>query len=949
MGNDRVCGMKGSLDLCRQRDFLSGEGGGGFAPEALPVCSPSKPEEGWVGLQRIGVVGSSKQPFTAPLTYQFNLAEERGTFDKEIAEIVAGSSPATASFFSSFSGVCRSEEKERSPGDPLLEGEGQASVASYQYFAYKRRLPFAGLLTYANLYNPQTHGLTVDSVGFRLKPQEMEGLASSSVLHLNPMDAPCMQGSCPASDGAYVYQFTTDARRLEDLAKTLRDDRVAIGGITMARRQELADHLDNLRDLSAGQGGFRGPWAYVASALAMLGVLTGASIIAGLVLHRKQRSFLRELQNHALKEQERISREAQERMLGKEEIRDPLSHFGRNLTEMARKGLLPEGVNFVGGDDLMLEIGRGFGHPEKPVVGVDGDAGRGKSAAVQAFVVRAEKGTLPPALLLDPQVRARLEGIEFHEFLPERLQGDGIHLVGKMNEKFEQFWKALEALAAEGRNVGVIVDEGQLLKNLGRGMNSDGLIGYLKKKLAESRIPTIIISDRMHELTSDPAIAGRMPAIVTVSEKTPDELRKIVQQRLELLARAKTPGRTVAPGLAEAVARTVLPASYDGKGFLIGQPRRALDAATAFFSWLATQPKAGQGEIGPADFSHFVAEKRAAALTERETLSLRLGMVGAGQLTERLVVVLERMVGDLGSEDGRRRVKTLLAELEDPTLREQALSRAEILYGLTPRRSGPFTDFASGGYERGPTPSLRVDDRPSSDPSPGAAAKMTMAGGNGTAKGNGAGGNNGAGTANVPSEDLMCVPGQSDEGREVRKYARDVSRGLIVRYGSSAPSSTDGRAAQKVTGVEEDGRVRERAHAGAWAMVSDSLGLQRFLALQNMIDAELQGSEDPRIIYLRENLSPVVLGGIRTTLAVQLTTEGEIERIEAPVTGLGLRRWVEQMVLQIPQRPSIDASPARVAEGREKEDKERKEGEGREGERGGERSPVRVETHGKVK
>lgn len=137
-----------------------------------------------------------------------------------------------------------------------------------------------------------------------------------------------------------------------------------------------------------------------------------------------------------------------------------------------------------------------------------------------------------------------------------------------------------------------------------------------------------------------------------------------------------------------------------------------------------------------------------------------------------------------------------------------------------------------------------------------------------------------------------------------------------------------------------------QAEAGAGPSGGLACGPMDSERVQGMIREGLEGSNHPAIVQLKGMVAPVLWDAIIKQLAGGLSA-GELARITAP-GGEGLGKWVEQRVLAIPQRPSIDASPAR-AEGRRERKEEKREGEGREGEKGEERSPVRPETHGKVK
>lgn len=365
----------------------------------------------------------------------------------------------------------------------------------------------------------------------------------------------------------------------------------------------------------------------------------------------------------------RKSLKQQRGILGKEEIKDPLARYGRNLTEMARRG---EFKPYVGRDALIEDIALTFGREDKPNVYLHGRGGVGKTALARELVRRAAAGGLPARIYRNPTVAARLTDIEFHEFRPDRIQEDGVHLVGKMNEKFGAFRNAVEARKAKGQNVGIVIDEAHILNTVGKGMNTEGLIEYVKTWLTDSQVPIVLISDRIEEITSDETVAGRGRTF-EVHEPTPAETVAILREAIPHYAERHVKGRRIAPDLAEAVVRMAPPA-FDGNGNLIANPRRSIDALEDFL--IAQSTAEGSGEITAADYERWVDGARTAAAAEERALGDRLAALRARTSDPGAVAVLERMLQDIRGREGKSRVKTLLAYLEDPDMAEEGARRA---------------------------------------------------------------------------------------------------------------------------------------------------------------------------------------------------------------------------------------------------------------------------------
>ena len=294
----------------------------------------------------------------------------------------------------------------------------------------------------------------------------------------------------------------------------------------------------------------------------------------------------------------------------KKQQKSALEFFGRDITDLARRGKL-EAV--IGRKDEILRVGRILSQKRKANPVLVGEPGVGKTGIVEGLAQRIASGECPEFLratrIVEISMAALIAGTKYRGEFEERLQ-------------------AVIKEAEQEAEVILFIDEIHTLVGAGAGGGSMDASNILKPALARGSIKLIgatTTEEYRRDIEKDPALERRFQA-VWVEEPTRD-------QAVEILRGLRTRfeehhGVGIAPDALEAAVDLSIRYIHDFR-----LPDKAIDlvdqacamAMLRSFSQSATKPRAKKKAIDRDDVAAAVAERckiRVAQLAgdERERL-----------------------------------------------------------------------------------------------------------------------------------------------------------------------------------------------------------------------------------------------------------------------------------------------------------------------------------------
>jgi len=191
-----------------------------------------------------------------------------------------------------------------------------------------------------------------------------------------------------------------------------------------------------------------------------------------------------------------------------------LERYGRDLTQMARDGKLGP---FVGRRPELLQIIQTLARRSKNNPGLEGEAGVGKTAIVEALALRAVQGK-------DPQI---LGGKRIIELNMGALMG-GTKYRGEFEERLDHILKEVQSHP----EIILFIDEIHMLVGAGQtGEGSMDAANLIKPALARGELRCIgatTISEYRRNIETDPALERRFEKII-VNEPSRDESIEILK------------------------------------------------------------------------------------------------------------------------------------------------------------------------------------------------------------------------------------------------------------------------------------------------------------------------------------------------------------------------------------------------------------------------------------
>ncbi len=202
----------------------------------------------------------------------------------------------------------------------------------------------------------------------------------------------------------------------------------------------------------------------------------------------------------------------------KQKVKSFLARFGRDLTELARKGKLPP---VIGRKEEMLQIARTLLQSRKSNVILVGEAGVGKTGIVEGLAQRILSGKVPD----------ELQGARIIDLSMTMLVA-GAHYRGEFEERMQGVIKE----ASEDPQVILFIDEIHLM--MGAGGSVMDAANILKPALARGEIRVIgatTISEYRSHIEKDPAMDRRFLKIDIEEPSTAEtlEILKGVRERLQ--------------------------------------------------------------------------------------------------------------------------------------------------------------------------------------------------------------------------------------------------------------------------------------------------------------------------------------------------------------------------------------------------------------------------------
>jgi|GEM_PF-6527910 len=408
------------------------------------------------------------------------------------------------------------------------------------------------------------HQIYTQDLGMAITRREAELLYNLGVLNAGQL---CFKGAADASGMGY-YQITSDTNTLRRVANALAEEGFSDPRLEPDRRDDIITALANLPSMKAeGQQQEslkqqdRGidvsesflPWT-------IAGVLIGALVGAISILYT--RYFIKVVKSTNERVEARL-----DKLEGGHKVENPLEHFGRNLVEEARQGLLDP---YVGGEGKLQTLLQSVASRDMPNGGIHGKPGVGKTVTVEALAQRIASGELKDNWL---RKMPHLSTAELW-LVNLRAMTAGTRYRGDFEERLNDLMEQVKGMRREGRNVWLVFDEAHLIMTAGAAENSPGASQQMKTDMQTSKIPMIFLTTTKEKeiVDADQPFSERI-AWNRLEEPTVEETIRILEGKKGVYERHHRV--KIAPDVVEAIVRNA-PVERGPGGAPYANPRRSM-------------------------------------------------------------------------------------------------------------------------------------------------------------------------------------------------------------------------------------------------------------------------------------------------------------------------------------------------------------------------------------